>query len=286
MPGRRDPLQEPTAPPPARSRFGAGTTLLAAAAGLVLGALLPDCAVKLQYPECKNDEACAAHGQICANGFCRQCRDDHQCQAGEQCVLGGCAPRPECTIDTNCAQGLVCKAGKCAAECSEQTGAADCGAGRKCMGGRCAADEECSSDADCSGGKACVESRCRGQDGITSIASSQPLSCSAGPIFFEYDSAGLDTRARDALAEAWACLLREGYKRLLITGHTDERGTTEYNLALGGRRAETVRKYLIGLGAPGRKLRTVSFGEERPVDPASTESAWAKNRRVEIILEK
>ncbi|MDE0179549.1 MAG: OmpA family protein, partial [Gammaproteobacteria bacterium] len=67
-----------------------------------------------------------------------------------------------------------------------------------------------------------------------------------------------------------------------IEGHCDERGTREYNLALGERRSEAVRRYLISAGVRSTQIETVSFGEERPVDPGHDESAWAKNRRAEM----
>ena len=67
-----------------------------------------------------------------------------------------------------------------------------------------------------------------------------------------------------------------------MAGHCDERGTTEYNVALGQRRAESVRKYLTGLGLDAGKIKAVSYGKERPVDPGHNEAAWSKNRRGEI----
>jgi peptidoglycan-associated lipoprotein len=69
----------------------------------------------------------------------------------------------------------------------------------------------------------------------------------------------------------------------VIQGHTDERGTREYNLALGERRAAAVRDYLQSLGVSASQLSIVSYGEERPVDPRSTEAAWAQNRRAELV---
>jgi len=68
----------------------------------------------------------------------------------------------------------------------------------------------------------------------------------------------------------------------VVEGHCDERGTQEYNMALGERRALAVRDYLINLGVPGQNLLTISYGEERPVDPGHNEAAWAKNRRAEF----
>ena len=73
---------------------------------------------------------------------------------------------------------------------------------------------------------------------------------------------------------------------VLIEGHSDERGTNEYNMTLGDRRANAVKQYLIGLGVPATRLRTISYGEERPTDPGHGEEAWAKNRRSEFVLEE
>jgi peptidoglycan-associated lipoprotein len=252
----------------------------------LLGLLaLTACPSQPNYPECKNDVACKAHAQICVNGFCRQCREDAQCKAGQACVNGGCFAKPECSAEIACAAGLVCRDNKCAPECSAATSASDCGSGRKCVESRCVADEECSGDDECGSGKACVESHCRAQ-GQLAAGESAKLSCAAGPIYFSYDDASLDTRAREALTAAWQCVTHEGYRRIILSGSTDERGTTEYNLALGSRRAEVVRKYFVGLGGDGRKLRTVSFGKEKPADVAHDEGAWARNRRVDIELQK
>jgi len=252
---------------------------------LALAATLAGCPAQPGYPECKNDAACSGHAQICVNGFCRQCKDDAQCRSGQQCAAGVCEAKPECADNSACAPGLLCRAGKCTPECSEATAAADCGPGKRCIANRCAAAEECSGDDDCTSGKACVEGRCRAQGGLSASANDK-IACQPGPIFFGYDDATIDSRARDALAEAWSCVSKLGFRRLVLSGNTDERGTTEYNLALGSRRAEAVRKYLIGLGGEGRKLRAVSYGKEKPADLGHDEGAWARNRRVEIDLEK
>ncbi len=72
--------------------------------------------------------------------------------------------------------------------------------------------------------------------------------------------------------------------KLLIEGHCDERGTAEYNMALGERRATAVKNYLVSLGVPKAALSTVSFGKEKPLDPGHDEEAWAKNRRAHFVL--
>lgn len=101
-------------------------------------------------------------------------------------------------------------------------------------------------------------------------------------VHFDYDSYELRNDAKETLKEI-ANYLNE-YKSivLLIEGHCDERGTREYNLALGLRRAESVKKYLSDLGINEERLKTISYGEDKPLDPASNESAWAKNRRAQF----
>lgn len=101
-----------------------------------------------------------------------------------------------------------------------------------------------------------------------------------GPVYFEFDSHLLTQGARNALTRA-VDLLPE-LDAVLLAGHADERGTTQYNLALGARRAEAVRAYLVELGADPARLRTVSYGEEHPAADGDGEHAWAKNRRVEL----
>jgi peptidoglycan-associated lipoprotein len=75
--------------------------------------------------------------------------------------------------------------------------------------------------------------------------------------------------------------MKSGRNNVILAGFTDERGTPEYNRGLGERRAQAARSYLLSLGVPPARIQTVSFGQEMPVDPGHSESAWAKNRRVE-----
>lgn len=101
-------------------------------------------------------------------------------------------------------------------------------------------------------------------------------------VGFALDSSALDAEARATLERDAALLGRHPDVRVELQGHCDERGTTEYNLALGDRRAKAAKKYLSGLGVAGSRLSTVSYGEERPLDPDHDESAWGQNRRVEL----
>ena len=104
------------------------------------------------------------------------------------------------------------------------------------------------------------------------------------PILFAYDSDQLDEAAKATLS-ANAEVLRT-YKTWIITveGHCDERGTAEYNLALGDRRAHAARTYLVSLGIAADRMRMVSYGKEFPFDPGHTETAWEKNRRAHFML--
>lgn len=104
------------------------------------------------------------------------------------------------------------------------------------------------------------------------------------PVFFLYDQFEVDSSAQQSL-NGNAEILRK-YTSWIITieGHADERGTAEYNLALGERRALAARNYLVSLGIPADRLRTVSYGKEFPFDPGHTEASWSKNRRAHFVV--
>ncbi len=96
---------------------------------------------------------------------------------------------------------------------------------------------------------------------------------------FDFDSAELIPAARPVLDRTAEWLRSYSTVTLLVEGHCDERGTVEYNLALGERRATAVYNYLMSLGIPANRLKTISYGKEFPLDPGHTEDAWARNRR-------
>jgi peptidoglycan-associated lipoprotein len=102
--------------------------------------------------------------------------------------------------------------------------------------------------------------------------------------FFEYNEAALSASGQSALQASATWLKRYPQYNLLIEGHCDERGTEQYNLALGDRRANIAKEYLATLGIDTSRIRTVSYGEERPFDQGHDESAWAKNRRDHLVL--
>lgn len=102
--------------------------------------------------------------------------------------------------------------------------------------------------------------------------------------FFAYDESTLSADAQTALTNSANWLKKNANYSLLIEGHCDERGTEQYNLALGDHRANTAKEYLQTLGVDASRLRTVSYGEERPFDAGHDEGAWAKNRRAHLII--
>jgi peptidoglycan-associated lipoprotein len=104
------------------------------------------------------------------------------------------------------------------------------------------------------------------------------------PVFFEYDSSQIDTAGQHVLESNAAILKQNPRWTVTIEGHCDERGSAEYNLALGERRAVAARSYLVSLGISADRLRTVSYGKEFPFDPGHTEAAWAKNRRAHFVI--
>lgn len=103
-------------------------------------------------------------------------------------------------------------------------------------------------------------------------------------IYFDYDSANLSAKALDGLKKNAEYLKAHPSSDVEVAGFCDERGTVEYNLALGQKRAKEVREYYMRLGVPGKSIATISYGKEQPVCSESTEACWAKNRRAETRL--
>jgi peptidoglycan-associated lipoprotein len=129
-----------------------------------------------------------------------------------------------------------------------------------------------------------------GKSGLTEAYSSQKPSMRKGSqqdlvvnvgdrVFFDYDQYNLQSESRKVLEKQAAWLKENGAVKVVIEGHADERGTREYNLALGERRANSVKDYLVALGVADNRIDTISFGKERSVAQGSNEAAWAQNRR-------
>lgn len=234
-----------------------------------------------KYPNCDKDKDCARKnkGEVCVSGKCVKCKDDGDCDKGESCEAGVCEEIENyCEAKTDCGKGELCKDNRCAPGCDVS---ADCASGDKCQKGECVGADKCASDADCISGQSCVDNRC-----VTQSEEPSPSgSCALQNIYFEYNSdeiKGDNAKLLEANAECAARPENAGLK-LVIKGFTDPRGTEEYNLSLGERRALVVKDYLTRLGVDPTRIRTFSNGAEFAI--GGDEDGWKKDRRAEIAFE-
>ncbi|MEK6692484.1 MAG: peptidoglycan-associated lipoprotein Pal, partial [Nitrospirota bacterium] len=105
-------------------------------------------------------------------------------------------------------------------------------------------------------------------------------------IYFDYDKYNIRDDVKAILEKNAAWLKKNPGVKIQVEGHCDERGSNEYNLALGDRRARSARDYLVLLGVDPKRVSTISFGEEKPLDPGHNEEAWTKNRRGHFVILK
>lgn len=128
-----------------------------------------------------------------------------------------------------------------------------------------------------------------GQSGDLGMSERGPIGAmdrstfSAQTVYFDYDSAKVKPSEFSKI-EAVAAALKGNSRNLMIEGHTDERGTAEYNRALGERRAQATREELVHLGIGSSRITTISYGKERPIDPSHEDTAWSRNRRAEFVV--
>ncbi len=115
--------------------------------------------------------------------------------------------------------------------------------------------------------------------------SKEQLQTALEKIYFGFDSTELDDTARATLAKDSELLQKNSTVKVRIEGNCDERGSAEYNLVLGEKRAKVAEKYLETMGIPAANLSTISYGKEKPADPGHDEAAWAKNRRDELVVQ-
>ena len=218
-------------------------------------ATLAGCPAKPKNGECKTSKDCESQegfGKVCVEGRCQECGADTDCKEGFVCRQNKCMPKPECTKDAECGEGKRCQNERCVAAVDEE-------AERR----RRMAEEEAARRA--------VPPECADPAAFT--------------IRFGFDQSTLTPEAQGTLQKLADCLKRAPPRKVTVEGHCDERGTTQYNVALGARRAEAARKYVVDLGT-GTKLDTVSYGKERPICTESNEECWARNRRAEFQVER
>jgi peptidoglycan-associated lipoprotein len=262
------------------SRFG--RTLLW---GLLLLTVALSVTACRRYPNCRKDKHCLKYIERgigteshCVNRICRECISDAECGRGRQCVSNSCRDiAGYCDDETPCPPPQVCRDNRCGPQCLSDSDCASLGQFYYCQGGTCI-EGECNTDADCPDGHRCQNHRC-----VAPPVAQVP--CGNGTfrtVLFDFDESAIRADQRSNMEWNLACFSQRA-DNVTIEGHCDERGTDEYNIALGNRRATTVRNYLRDQGVAQTRLRTVSYGESRPASRGSNESAWAQNRRAEFV---
>jgi peptidoglycan-associated lipoprotein len=243
--------------------------------GSLLGTILlvPGC--KPKNGDCDTTDDCKEQddykNDVCVNKHCQECGADSDCKAGFTCQANKCTPKPECASSADCGSGRICQDQKCVPGCTKD---ADCSGG-KCVSGQCKAAGTCTTDGDCTGGQTCQAGYCS--------APQQAAACQLQRVNFDFNESKLTSSGEATLQEDAQCIKTRNIGHVTLEGNADERGTEEYNLHLGERRAESAKKYLEKLGVEGRKLKTISYGKERPVNPGHDEAAWAENRRTDVV---
>lgn len=242
-----------------------------------LGVCVQGCPPK--FPKCDDDTQCTEHGMVCVNGTCKQCRDNGQCKPGYECMDNACVEKPECNVNDDCQNGLICKNHKCVPQCTSDT---ECKGNEKCQDNKCIPRPQCDDEHPCPDGKICQDNKCvegpKGENQGTSGAGE----CTLSTVYFGFNEFSLTEQARTDIDKNAECIKKKS-RSVTVEGNTDERGTDEYNITLGNRRADAVRRYLVNLGIPENQITIVSYGRERPADPGHTEQAWAKNRRADFV---
>jgi peptidoglycan-associated lipoprotein len=239
----------------------------------VVGLVVVGCTPK--YPKCDNDEHCKK-GEHCVNGQCQQCRSDKDCGEGQVCRGGRCEARSGyCTSQADCPDGQACVKNRCV-PCKSD---GDCGEGGRCRGGRCLKPGSCTTDEDCPENHECQNGVCVGPPGDSNAGAP----CELQTVYFDFDEFVLSSEALGKLQAAVTCLKSARGRSVRIEGHCDPRGTEEYNLALGDRRAHAVKRYLARSGVSGDNLRVVSKGKLEAT--GTNESGWALDRKVTFFWE-
>jgi peptidoglycan-associated lipoprotein len=213
--------------------------------------LLAGCGPK--YPKCNNDESCQK-GEFCVNGMCQQCRNDKDCGTGK-----------------------ICNGGRCEAGCRTT---ADCAGGQSCEGGKCTKKAQCSSNADCPPNQECQNGVCVAPP---PPVATKPPPCALEPVYFDFNESLLTLETTQELQARAKCIQSAPKRKLRLEGHCDPRGTEEYNLALGERRGQSVKRYLTRLGVDGARLRSLSKGKLEAT--GTDEASWARDRSVKFVWE-
>lgn len=237
-------------------------TLVILVATMAIPLLFSACHKKVSFPNCKKDTDCHVDAQgnaqkgVCYMGKCEECVENSDCSGHKQCINHRC--ETTCHVDADCGANKHCEDNICHS---------DCGSGVSCPGDRV-----------CSNGR-CLSHLKMGQD-PSSMAGCQNIES----VHFGFDKYDVNTQGREQAHRLASCLEAHPALTLMIAGNTDNRGTPSYNMVLGEKRANAVKHYLESKGISSSRIKTVSFGEQKPVAEGNNEEAWAKNRRADFKL--
>lgn len=223
------------------------------------------CTKKAHFPNCKSNEDCRvdATGKtvngVCHMGKCEECAEDSDCKDLKQCVNNRCEKM--CQADADCGPNMHCQDSSCVNNCVADS---DCMGDRVCAQGRCVAELMVGKDI-----YAQLGDECQGLE----------------LIHFDFDRFNIKPEYTAHVEKLARCLEANPAIVLSIEGHTDDRGTPAYNMALSERRANAVKEFLVNVkGIAKDRLHTVSYGETMPLMSGQNEQAWSQNRRAAFDL--
>lgn len=197
----------------------------------------------------------SAFGAACGPTY-PNCDNDEQCHEGEFCVNGRCQ---DCRDDSQCPTGQMCEQNDCVP-----------------IPGWCNSDADCPPDQMCQNNACVARPVVAEQPDVTPV----PQVCQLQPVYFQFDESALDDAARAALTANQSCMQERSIASVQVTGMCDPRGTEEYNMALGDRRARATRDHLQRLGVGRGAMQTRSVGEEMAT--GADEYGWSRDRRADI----
>lgn len=293
--------------------------LCVGALALALGACTPPYPKCKEDAHCKDRPSPKTDKLLwCVNGSCVVCRDSSDCGEGQECKNNGCEDITNyCSAKKPCPPDKVCRGNRCGPMCDANN---PCPAGQKCEADKCVPDVECSDTIKCPPGKMCKDNKCvaeppkcpvcpAGQECDASTgkcgdiagycdakkpcpagqvcknnrceAKGEVAACELKTIYFDFDKSEIRDDQKKALEDNVTCLKsKEG--SVSVEGHCDERGTREYNIALGERRYQSVIDGLKAAGVSGDRLSGISHGKEKPACTDHGDGCWSKNRRGEL----
>ena len=249
-------------------------TVLFVALVIAQGACKPD------YPKCDKDADCPGNKdakEYCVDGTCQQCRPNRgDCPEGRECKSGRCE-----SVVGFCKKDAECPTGRCV-----NNRCVGCNADKECPGGRCDKGNcvaenrtKCKSNDDCAESEDCVGGYCVPASPRAGAGSSGKPPCDLVTVYFDFNEAVLSAEATGLIDKNAECVKKAG-RGVVLVGHTDPRGTEEYNLALSERRAQAVKERMQRIGIGSQSLTTLPRGE---IDATGAdETGWSRDRKVEF----